>query len=254
MRRHTMRASPSVYWSRTIDCSVRILTLTNMYPPHLLGGYELSCWDVMRRFEARGHEVHVLTTDMRLGGVDEGREQRVDRALRFYWDDHELLSPPLLTRLAIERHNQRQLRRLLESFQPDVVSVWNMGAMSLGLLTTLERRRLPLVVAVCDAARSTTASVSTPPIAPNSTASTRRPTSSCSRASGTSHSGSFPWKPCPAGRLSSRRAPADPVSSSATASTACATRRATQPSWPPRWGGSPNRPPFAPGLWRGATP
>src|SRR5438874_4425066 len=150
MRRHTMRASPSVYWSRTIDCSVRILTLTNMYPPHLLGGYELSCWDVMRRFEARGHEVHVLTTDMRLGGVDEGREQRVDRALRFYWDDHELLSPPLLTRLAIERHNQRQLRRLLESFQPDVVSVWNMGAMSLGLLTTLERRRLPLVVAVCD--------------------------------------------------------------------------------------------------------
>src|SRR5207245_9659184 len=67
-----------------------------------------------------------------------------------YWDDHELLSPSLRQRLAIERHNQRQLRRLLDAFQPEVVSVWNMGAMSLGLLTTLEKRRLPLVLAVCD--------------------------------------------------------------------------------------------------------
>jgi glycogen synthase len=129
---------------------LRILTLTNMYPPHHLGGYELSCWDVMRRFEARGHDVQVLTTDIRVAGVTEGDDQRVLRTLRFYWEDHELLSPPVWQRLAIERHNQRQLRNLLHSYRPDVVSVWNMGAMSLGLLTTLERRGVPLVLAICD--------------------------------------------------------------------------------------------------------
>src|SRR3954469_8233557 len=129
---------------------VRILTITNMYPPHHLGGYELSCWDVMRRLQSRGHDVRVLTTDMRVQGVDEGDERGVDRVLRFYWDDHELLSPPFPKRLAIERHNQRHLRRLLDSFHPDVVSVWNMGGMSLGLLPALERRGPPLVLAVCD--------------------------------------------------------------------------------------------------------
>jgi glycogen(starch) synthase len=121
-----------------------------MYPPHHLGGYELSCWDVMRRFEARGHQVQVLTTDMRVDGVSATDDERVHRTLRFYWEDHELLSPPIWRRLAIERHNQRQLRSLLDSYRPDVVSVWNMGAMSLGLLTTLEERGVPLVLAVCD--------------------------------------------------------------------------------------------------------
>ena len=40
-----------------------ILVVTNMYPPHHYGGYELSCWDVMRRLQTRGHWVIVLTTD-----------------------------------------------------------------------------------------------------------------------------------------------------------------------------------------------
>jgi glycosyltransferase involved in cell wall biosynthesis len=129
---------------------VRILTISNMYPPHHLGGYELACWDVMRRLEARGHRVHVLTTDTRISGVDAGDDEGVDRTLRFYWDDHELLSPSVLRRLAVERHNQEELRRALDTFRPDVVSVWNMGAMSLGLLTTLEERRVPLVLTICD--------------------------------------------------------------------------------------------------------
>jgi glycogen(starch) synthase len=121
-----------------------------MYPPHHLGGYELACWDVMRRLEARGHRIHVLTTDTRIPGVEEGDEDGIDRTLRFYWDDHELTSPSFPARVAIERHNQHELRRVLESFRPDVVSVWNMGAMSLGLLTTLEEREIPLVLTICD--------------------------------------------------------------------------------------------------------
>ena len=34
--------------------NVRVLTLTNTYPPHYYGGYELTCHDVMRRFTAAG--------------------------------------------------------------------------------------------------------------------------------------------------------------------------------------------------------
>ena len=146
---------------------ISILVLTNMYPPHHLGGYELSCRDVVLRWRARGHRVAVLTTTLRIPGVPPDARpgdvpvrdgagpggldvDPVRRELRFYWKDHELLSPPPWRRLAIERHNQRCLAVALEASNPDVVSVWNMGAMSLGLLTTVNERGIPMVLNVCD--------------------------------------------------------------------------------------------------------
>lgn len=121
-----------------------------MYPPHYYGGYELICRDVMDRLRERGHDVHVLTTNMRVAGVSEGDHDGVHRDLRFAWDDHVLQNPPVHIRLANERHNQRVLRQALDAFAPDVVSVWNMGAMSLGLLDTLRRRDVPVVLNLCD--------------------------------------------------------------------------------------------------------
>lgn len=123
-----------------------------MYPPHALGGYEQSCRDVMVRMRGNGHHVTVLTTTMRVAGVADAVDEGIDvrRELEFYWDDHELVSPAPLERLRVERHNQRVMRRVLRDVRPDVVSVWNMGAMSMGLLTTLVDSGLPSVYAVCD--------------------------------------------------------------------------------------------------------
>lgn len=131
----------------------RVLALTNLYPPHHLGGYELSCRDVMDRLADEGHEIVVLTSTHRSAGVvgDEvhaGVEVR--RELEWWWSDHELLSPPLRTRLRWETANQSRLRALLRELQPDVVSVWNMGAMSLGLLATVAAARIPAVMNICD--------------------------------------------------------------------------------------------------------
>lgn len=132
---------------------MRALVVSNLYPPHYLGGYELSCRDVMERWAARGHDVRVLTTDVRLPGVDDPPAEPavgVFRDLEFYWDDHELVSPPLRSRMRMERANQAALARHLREHAPDVVSVWNMGAMSLGLLAALLRHGTPMVLNVCD--------------------------------------------------------------------------------------------------------
>lgn len=132
---------------------MRILVISNMYPPHSLGGYEQSCRDVVERFCERGHEVTVLTTTMRVPGVQDSTNERpsgILRDLEFYWRDHQLLNPPFRDRLRIERANQRALQAALTKVRPDVVSVWNMGAMSLGLLATISTRRIPLVLVVCD--------------------------------------------------------------------------------------------------------
>jgi glycosyltransferase involved in cell wall biosynthesis len=137
----------------------RVLALQNQYPPHHLGGYELLCRDVMEHMVRGGHEVTVLTTtDRRPGVADPAGERegkapggvRVWRDLPWWWDDHALTNPPAPRRLQQEVIAQRTLRRALRTIRPEVVSIWNMGAMSLGLLTTLARRRVPLVFVLCD--------------------------------------------------------------------------------------------------------
>jgi glycosyltransferase involved in cell wall biosynthesis len=115
---------------------VRILILSNFYPPRAIGGYERMCRDVAERFRERGHEVGVLSS------AGEG--------VRLYWGSHEVVCPPLLRRAALERANQRALRRALRSLRPNVVSVWGMGCLSLGLLTTIAKRGLPVVYVVGD--------------------------------------------------------------------------------------------------------
>lgn len=129
----------------------RILVLSNFYPPHSHGGYEMSCADVMDRLVRRGHEVTVLTSHYRRPGVpDTAGTVTVRRDLDLYWDDHRVVVPPRRRRAAIEAANQRRLRRALAASRPDVVSIWNMGAMSMGLLRTLARSGVPLVYAVCN--------------------------------------------------------------------------------------------------------
>lgn len=132
--------------------TTRILAITNWYPPHHYGGYELSCFDVMTRLEARGHEVAVLCSDQRLPTADPptAHERVVDRSLRLYHTGEDLLVPPLRERLAIERHNQARLAAALDAVRPEVVSAWHFAALSLGLLTTLAGRRIPVVYSVCD--------------------------------------------------------------------------------------------------------
>jgi len=133
---------------------VRVLTITNWYPPHHFGGYELSCLDVMLRFEQRGHEVHVLCGDTRLDGDRPppvpDHEARVRRRLRLYHDGSAILRPPWRERLVIERHNRAELERAIAEVQPDVVSIWHLAGASQSLLTTLAGHGLPTVFAVCD--------------------------------------------------------------------------------------------------------
>ncbi|MGH9028684.1 MAG: glycosyltransferase, partial [Acidimicrobiales bacterium] len=133
--------------------AVRIMVLSNMYPPYAYGGYEQSCQDVVERWRRSGHEVLVLTSEVRVSGVPEpqsGERRSVWRDLELYWEDHEIVDPPPLRRLAWERSNLACLEQALSEFRPDVASAWAMGAMSLGLLGALGRRHVPVVSVICD--------------------------------------------------------------------------------------------------------
>lgn len=123
-----------------------------MYPPHHLGGYELTWRSAVEHLRGRGHEVGVLTTDYRNADLDPNvpEDPQVRRELRWYWDDHEF--PPLSRpgRIALERHNGRVLERALRDLRPDVVNWWAMGGMSLSLIGRVRRKGLPAVGVVGD--------------------------------------------------------------------------------------------------------
>ena len=131
---------------------MRVLVITNMYPPHHYGGYELLCQEMVDGFRAAGHEVLVLTSNISVPGVEDRPEPRtlVRRDLRLYWRDHVMLRPSRRESLDIERTNQRALADAISTFQPTVVSVGHMGALSIGLLRSCQKRHLPVVGVIND--------------------------------------------------------------------------------------------------------
>jgi glycogen synthase len=130
--------------------TLRILVVTNMYPPHHLGGYELSCRDVVERWREKGHEVTVLTTTMHVPGVEMPEGDNAHRTLDFYWQDYRSKNTSLFARLRVERGNRVAFLEALERVRPDVVSIWHMGAMSQSLLQIVADQDLPMVFVVCD--------------------------------------------------------------------------------------------------------
>jgi glycogen synthase len=41
---------------------MNILVISNLYPPHYIGGYELACRDAVEQLRERGHQVRVRTS------------------------------------------------------------------------------------------------------------------------------------------------------------------------------------------------
>lgn len=130
---------------------MRLLAVGLLYPPHQLGGYELICEGVMRRAEARGHDVRILASDYRTPLVREPDELSVHRSLRSYYDESAQRAAALGPGqcLVLERHNRRVLERHIHDFRPDVVNWWAMG-MSLSLIERVRRKGLPAVLVVQD--------------------------------------------------------------------------------------------------------
>ncbi|HVE69382.1 MAG TPA: glycosyltransferase family 4 protein [Solirubrobacteraceae bacterium] len=128
---------------------MRVLAVGNMYPPQSFGGYELVWRSAVNHMRARGHEVRVLTTDLR-PLPDRTDDPDVHRDLRWYWRDHAFpkLRPRALLRL--ERGNAAILQRHLSQLRPDVVTWWSMGGMSLSLVERVRRAGLRAVGFVHD--------------------------------------------------------------------------------------------------------
>lgn len=117
---------------------MRILFVSNFYPPLSLGGYEQWCEEVALGLRAAGHEVVVLTSRY-------ARRRRRDQP----WVHRRLhLEMALSSRANIPRFFFGRARRdaanlttlddLVRRFQPDTAVIWGMWNLDRSLLTRLE--------------------------------------------------------------------------------------------------------------------
>lgn len=128
---------------------MKILVLSNLYPPHEIGGYELRCRDIVERLAERGHNVKVLTSDHYVPGRSGINQPHVDRHLRINgMYGHSWL--PIHKLRELEKHNHQTLELTIREFEPDLIHIWNMGGVSKSLLHRLEAGNIPVVYDISD--------------------------------------------------------------------------------------------------------
>ncbi len=122
---------------------MRILVISNLYPPVLAGGYEARCAHTVN-WLAREHETLVLTSRRGRRGLE--REPGVLRELPFLTQDARgSLRAPLASLRAA-----RIVRRTLSSFRPDLVFVWNASEIPRVAVRIVQSTGCPLAFSVAD--------------------------------------------------------------------------------------------------------
>ncbi len=127
---------------------MKILTLTNLYPPHHAGTYDVRCQTIVEGLKLRGHKVHVLTS--KHGMTVEQRGADVERRLLL---NGVYEHPPITGQRelrGIEAQNHAALRETIASFQPDLIHVFSLHGLSKSLIFSLRNSRLPTVYDVAD--------------------------------------------------------------------------------------------------------
>jgi glycogen(starch) synthase len=121
---------------------MRILVISNLYPPVVFGGYEVECSAVVDRLR-KSHQVTVLTSSL-----DRGRapyESHVERSLTMLTPDQRgALRAPIAAYDAAS-----VVRRAIES-RPDLVYVWNASGLPHAALRVIADAGIPMAVRVCE--------------------------------------------------------------------------------------------------------
>jgi glycosyltransferase involved in cell wall biosynthesis len=127
----------------------RILALSNFYPPHHVGGYELGAADVLAQLMRRGHHVEVLTSTR---GVERPQSSDgVHRWLELEYARNQSSKPRRVAYLAKrELASRRAFARACELVRPDLIYAFNLKHVSISMLFAAERRGFPVHFFVSD--------------------------------------------------------------------------------------------------------
>ncbi|MBD1869054.1 FkbM family methyltransferase [Cyanobacteria bacterium FACHB-471] len=144
-----------------MEKSRRILIISNLYPPQVLGGYERSIADFARLLHHLGHQVLVLTTDNPAFATSHVSQSypdpTVERCLTLAGEWRRGSGTDWFTPAEVERISQLNLNALadwISRFQPDVALAGNIDFLGVHLLEFLLSREIPVAHYVMNMAPS----------------------------------------------------------------------------------------------------
>jgi len=131
---------------------MRVLVLSNLYPPDVVGGYELCCRQVVDGLLEQGHDVRVLTSVPRAPCPVQSHVSRTFKLAKSFELSVILRSSAMARAMwdaesnLVSAFNVHVLTTALANFEPDVVYLWNLvGLGGLGLLGCLRHVGMPWV-------------------------------------------------------------------------------------------------------------
>jgi glycogen synthase len=132
---------------------MRILLLSNLYPPHVLGGAEIVARDFAAGLEELGHDLAILTSSYGLSRKQQ--EGQTWRTLGFTPAAHLDRGRPLWQQLHLVRDyyrffhspaNVKELQRAIAEIRPDVLYIWEITGLGVNtMLGALGAAKLPVV-------------------------------------------------------------------------------------------------------------
>ena len=132
---------------------MRILFVSNLYPPYVEGGAEILAHDVAVELTRLGHEVLTLTSSY--GLTQARKDEGVWRTLRIFPVAHFDKRRPAFQQLNqlynfYRRYhcaaNARELRRVIAETKPDVLYIWEVTGIGVtSLMKTLSHLHIPIV-------------------------------------------------------------------------------------------------------------
>lgn len=135
---------------------LRILILTNLYPPQAIGGYERAIADYARILHQRGHQVLVLTSNTEAHTVNyvlDSSEPLVKScfSLAGAWSNGKAawFPPEELTR--INSQNKTVLTQEIDTFKPQVCLAGNIDFLGLEILQIILSSGIPIAHYVMNA-------------------------------------------------------------------------------------------------------
>ena len=122
---------------------MKILTVTNYYPPHFIGGYEIACKETMDFLKEKGHEVIVMTSDYHKPDTEENNILRNMRLI-----DYNKTSR--IQKKLDEYYNYKTVIDMIKTIKPDLVYFWSLRGIGLSVIEAATKKNIPKVFEIGD--------------------------------------------------------------------------------------------------------
>ena len=119
---------------------MRLLVISNLYPPEVQGGYEILCAQVVEGLRSKGHSVVVLTSGSKAADPDERTFRRLELTGRF----PEPVRPSRWGSLGVHLRNAAITRKVIEDVRPDRIFIWSQLRLTLGGAEAAEQSGIPV--------------------------------------------------------------------------------------------------------------